>query len=282
MYDETMDFGTDVSGMDDTTALAACDADWDVVLLPAAAVFPDGTTLVVPGHRFVVAGGSPVGQVGSRYHPVQNVELLGFARECADRLGSTVARAGVTQGNGRFWCWVPVGEAGLVFSTAHHGRGAVCVQLAVPGGGGLVRLGPESESTLSFPHGPTLQARLDDPAEVAGWANGRVLAAAAELDRLSRLVVEPVRLGEVLEGVVPAGRAKSELQLSNRHAVMDAVAGRWVSFSGGGRDARSLLCAVAWYLDRGRRASVADRVDQSVDDSGWVTRAKFVAHAVLS
>lgn len=276
-----MDFGVDVSGMSVQQGLAACGADWEVSLVDAAACLPGGSFVPVPGYKFVVAGGEPVGQVGSRYHPVQNSELLGFAGKVADRLGVEVSRAGVTQGNRRFWCWVPLEGTGLLVSTAHHGRGAISVQMSVSEEEGLVRVGPEPESTLSFSHGPTLQARLDDPAEVAGWANSRSLAVKGERDRLRATVLDPAVISSALEGVVPASKARSDRQQSNRHAVMDVVAGRWVEVGGGVLDGWSLLRGVTWYLDRRRRASVADREDQSVDDSGWVTRAKFVAHAAL-
>lgn len=273
-----MEFGVDVSSLTGRSALAACGADWPVVLMPAAAVLPDGRAVQVPGNKFVVAGDEPVGQVGSRYHPVQNLELLEFAERVADQVGTVVSRAGVTQGRRRFWCWVPCGAAGAVVSTTHHGRGAVSVQMAVPIDGTLVRLGPEPESTLSFPHGPTLQARLDDPSEVAGWANAWEIRALGEVSRLASTKFQPAALGPALEGVVPVSKARTGRQESNRHAVMDMVAGRWVELAGASTDGWSLLRAVAWYLDRRRRASPADRVDQSVDDSGWVTRAKFVAH----
>lgn len=277
-----MDFGVDISGRSVQQGLDLCGADWEVSLVDAAACLPDGTFVPVPGYKFVVAGGEPVGHVGSRYHPVQNAELLEFAGRVADRLGVEVSRAGVTQGNRRFWCWVPLEGTGLLVSTAHHGRGAISMQLSIPGEWGLVRVGPESESTLSFPHGPTLQARLDDPSEVAGWANSRSVEMCRERDRLRATVLDPGVLAGVLEGVVPAAKAKSERQQSNRHAVMDLVAGRWVERGGGRLDGWSLLESVTWYLDRRRRASAADREDQSVDDSGWVTRAKFVAHGALS
>lgn len=276
-----MDFGVDIDGRSVEQGLALCEADWEVSLVDAAACLPDGRVVPVPGYKFVVAGGEPVGHVGSRYHPVQNAELLEFSNRIAERLHTSTSRAGVTQGNRRFWCWVPLEGTGLLVSTAHHGRGAISVQLSIPGGEGLVRLGPEADSTLSFPHGPTLQARLDDPSEVAGWANARSVELLREVDRLRSVTPDPGVLSGVLEGVVPTAKAKSERQQSNRHAVMDLVAGRWVELGGGRLDGWSLLESVTWYLDRRRRASAADREDQSVDDSGWVTRAKFVAHAAL-
>lgn len=279
-----MDFGIDVTHGDDTAVLSDTGADFVVRLVPAAAVLDEGRAVPVPGCRFVVAGDVPVGQVGSRYHPVQNAELLGFARRTAGSLGAAVERAGVTQGRRKFWCHVPVGTsgAGVILSTSHDGRGAVAAQMVVTGRAGLIRLGPEADSTLSFPHGPTLQARLDDPAEVAGWANSWELAARAEVERLRSKTLRPEVIVEALEGVVPTRKATTDRKRANRHAVLDAVAGRWVGYSTGRTDAWSLLEAVATYLDVDRRASRADREDQAVDDSGWVTRAKFLAHAAVT
>jgi hypothetical protein len=274
-----MDFGFDVRGEDNRGVLSACGADWTVRMVPAAAVLPDGTAVPVDGHRFVVAGDVPVGQVGSRYHPLQNAELLSFARRVATALGADITRAGVTQGRRRFWCHIPVGPAGLVVSTTHDGRGAVSAQMVVPVPGGLVRIGPEASSMLSFPHGPTLTARLDDPSEIAGWANAWSLRATGEIGRLEGTTVDETVFSASLEGVVPAARATTERKTANRHAVMDAVAARWVV---GGRTGWHLLVAVAGHLDSGRRASRQDREDQTVDDSGWVTRAKFAAHGALS
>lgn len=277
-----MEFGFDVSGLGPDDALDKAGAEWPVFLVPAAAVLPGGHAVPVPGYRFVVAGDEPVGQVGSRYHPVQNRELLSFSSRIADALGSGVERAGVTQGRRRFWCLIPAGHAALIVSTTHTGRGAVSVQMVVPVEDGIVRLGPETASTLSFPHGPTLQARLDEPGEVAGWANAWVLASRSETERLRATAVRPADLSRVLEGVVPEGRASTERKAANRHAVLDAVAGRWVELSGGRKDGWSLLEAVTWYLDRSRKASRRDREDQSVDDSGWVTRAKYAAHGAIT
>lgn len=274
-----MEFGNDVRGEDDRGVLRGCDADWEVSMVPAAAVLPDGTVVPVDGHRFVVAGGTPVGQVGSRYHPVQNRELVSFARRVATALGSDITRAAVTQGRRRFWCHIPVGTAGLIVSTTHDGRGAVSAQMVVPVPGGLARIGPERSSTLSFPHGPTLTARLDDPAEVAGWANAWALDASRERGRLERTAVTDRAFVAALEGIVPVIRATTDRKVANRHAVMDAVAARWVS---AGRTGWGLVEAVAAHLDTGRRAARQDREDQTVDDSGWVTRAKFTAHSALS
>ena len=274
-----MEFGRDVRGEDTRGVLTACGADWEIRLVPAAALLPDGTAVPVDGYRFVVAGDVPVGQVGSRYHPLQNAELLSFARRVATSLGADITRAGVTQGRRRFWCHIPVGRAGLVVSTTHDGRGAVSAQMVVPVPGGLVRIGPEASSMLSFPHGPTLTARLDEPSEIAGWANAWMVRASAEIARLEATAVDERVFAASLEGMVPAARATTDRKMANRHAVMDAVAARWVV---AGRTGWHLLAAIAVHLDSGRRASRQDREDQTVDDSGWVTRAKFTAHAALS
>lgn len=274
--------GTDVSGLAPGAALAACGADWEVRLLPAAALFPDGSHAPVPGHRFVVAGDVPVGAVGSRWHPVQNAELLAYALGVAERLGTGVSRAGVTGGRRRFWCLLEMGTAALLVSTAHHGRGAVSAQVVVPAGAGLVRFGPDGDWTASYPHGPTLASRLSRPSELAGWAAQLDARAALEVGRLSGAVPAPSVLLAACEGVVPASRATTGRRESNRHAVLDRVATRWVQDSAGRRDAFSLLAAVAGYLDTDRKASPGDRADQSVDDSGWVTRAKTVAWGAVS
>lgn len=276
-----MDIGTDVRGEHDTPLLTKAAADWQVRLLPAAAALEDGTFAIVPGHRFVVAGNTPVGQVGSRYHPVQNSELLGFARRTATALSSDIDRAGVTQGHRRFWCHIPVGSAGLLLSTKHDGRGAVSAQMVASTDSGIIRIGPESTSTLSFPHGPTLQARLDDPAEVAGWANNWELRLRGHRELLAAARVPAELLGPALDGVVPAEKATTDRKVANRHAVMDIVAHHWVNESDGRMDGWTLLSAISWYLDRRRRATPADRADQAVDDSGWVTRAKYLAHSVV-
>lgn len=283
-----MHFGIDIQGVttgqtvaDIQHVLAKADADWAVTLLPAAAVFPDGSTVIVPSSRFVVAGNEPVGQVGSRYHPVQNGDTLQFSWSIADHLGCSVTRVGVTQGRRRFWCWIPLESAGLLVSTTHHGRGSVSVQAVIPSEGGLVRVGVERDAVLSFPHGPTLQSRLASPGAVASWANDWLVWAGRERERLKSLLVSADQLAQVLEGVAPTDRVRTARQEQNRHAVLDAVAGRWVAVSPA-RDGWSLLEAVAWYLDAGRPGRWRDREDQSVDDASWVTRAKVAVYSAVS
>ena len=56
--------------------------DWEVTLSPAFGIGPDGL-VEVPGRNVVMAGGRAIDVVGSRWHPVQNREVLSIARGVA-------------------------------------------------------------------------------------------------------------------------------------------------------------------------------------------------------
>lgn len=269
---------TPVSGLE--ASLVRAGGDFQVTLAPVMAL-TDGGLLEVPGRRVVMAGDLPVDVVGSRWEPFQNLDVLRYAAEVGAALGTEVTHCGVGAGNRRFWCRLEledgddVGMCALVTS-AHTGTGGLTITVYGEAGGALVRLGPGR----AWSHGATLEVRLGDPRLMAGELDRRRVDGLALIDRLRAGVVTPEQFVTAWDVLAPVSKATTPRRENHRRDVLDAVSRRWVRL--GERSAWSALVAGCCWLDNERPALESERVEQVLDEGGWVVRAKQRALDTLS
>jgi hypothetical protein len=260
--------------MDEQTLLETVGADFLISLRPAYVRVGDAGLVEVPGSRVVMVGDTPVGPVGLRWHPVQNIELLRFARRLASKAGSTVTAGGVWANRLRTWFWFPL-EPGMsvIVSAAHNGRGSISVQLVVDDGTSTARIGDRDEWTMSFAHGPTLHDRLLNPSAVVDWILEWTSSTRGRLEKLRSSSVTDLDFVRLSDIMFPAGSTPAKEQ--NRREALDLVAGRWASSrSAAGGNLLELLFAFCWYLDAGRDGRQRYLAEQSLDEANWVARKK--------
>jgi len=248
--------------------------DWEVTLSPAFGIGPDGL-VEVPGRNVVMAGGRAIDVVGSRWHPVQNREVLSIARAVALSTGGKVTRSGETGSGRRFWAKVDIGGSMCVIVTsAHTGSGGLTVTPYVEEAGALVRVG--LKPGLSWPHGPTLEARIAESENIAEFIaewKTRVISSRAVMQK-TKLI--PAAFVQACSGLFLA-KNRTKKREENRKDVLDTLAGRWNAASDGRLDAWSSLVTVCKWLDVERPGPEADRAEVSLDEGSWIVRAKTEA-----
>ena len=248
--------------------------DWAVTLSPAFGLGPEGL-VEVPGRNVVMAGGRALDIVGSRWHPVQNREVVGIAGEIARAVRGEVTGSGPTVGGRRFWSRVALdGPFCLVVASAHTGSGGLTVTPYAEEAGALVRVG--SKPGRSWPHGPTLEARIGGWADTAGWIEEWRAGAASSRSSMSKARLDPAAFVDACSGMF-LSKERTKRREENRREVLDTLAGAWAERSGGSFDAWSALVTVCRWLDVDRPGSPEDRADVSLDEGGRVVRAKATA-----
>lgn len=253
--------------------------DWDVTLSPAFGLGPEGL-VEVPGRNVVMAGGRALDIVGSRWHPVQNREVVGIAGEIARAVRGEVSSSGPCGAGRRFWARVALDPPFcLVVTSAHTGSGGLTVTPYAEQDGALVRIG--SKPGRSWPHGPTLEARIGGWADTAGWISEWAGGSRRSIDRMSGTRLDPASFVDACSGMFPA-REKTKRREENRRDVLDTLAAAWATRSGGSFDSWSALVTVCRWLDVDRPGVPEDRADISLDEGGWVVRAKASAWAAAS
>lgn len=253
--------------------------DWEIEMSPVLANH-SGSIVEVPGRRVVLGPAGPLDVVGSRWHPLHNREIHGFATTIASACGGSVTHSGQDEACRRFWCRVGVSRGrSLIVTAAHTGGGAVTVTPFAEADGALLRVG--SWNGESWPHGPTLEARIGDGLQIGRkidiWVNE-----SRDWEKLaSRTKLQPGVFVDACSGMFPS-RARTAQREANRRAVLNDIAGKWQSRSGGEMDAWTALVAISLWLDEERPALPADRRELSFDIGGWVARAKSHAWGTIS
>ncbi len=253
--------------------------DWELEMSPVFARHA-GSMVEVPGRRVVLGPNGPLDVVGSRWHPLHNREIHGFATTIAGACGGAVTHSGQDSTGRRFWCRVGVAQGrSLVVTAAHTGGGAVTVTPFAEDNASLIRLGGWSGE--SWPHGPTLEARIGNGTEIARKIDAWV-AETRDWQRMAqRTKLDPGSFVDACSGMFPS-RVKTQLREQNRRAVLNDIAGKWQSRSDGAMDAWTALVSICSWLDNERPADPSDRRELSFDIGGWVSRAKSHAFSVIS
>lgn len=253
--------------------------DWELEMSPVFAQHA-GSMVEVPGRRVVLSPNGPLDVVGSRWHPLHNREIHGFATIIAGACGGSVTHSGQDSTGRRFWCRVGVAQGrSLVVTAAHTGGGAVSVTPFAEENRALIRVGDWNGE--SWPHGPTLEARIGNGTEIARNVDSWVAKSREWQKKAARSKLEPGVFVDACSGMFPS-RARTAQREANRRAVLNEIAGKWQSRSDGAMDAWSALVAICSWLDNERPADPGDRRELSFDIGGWVSRAKSHALGVVS
>lgn len=248
--------------------------DWEVTLSPAFGIGPDGL-VEVPGRNVVMTGGRAIDVVGSRWHPVQNREVLSIARGVALSAGGNVTRSGETGSGRRFWAKVDIGSSMcVVVTSAHTGSGGLTVTPYVEEAGALVRVG--LKPGLSWPHGPTLEARIAGSEDIAGFISDWKSKVTSSKAAMQKTQLPPAAFVQACSGLFLA-KNRTKKREENRKDVLDTLAGKWSAASDGRLDAWSSLVTVCRWLDAERPGPDADRAEVTLDEGSWVVRAKAEA-----
>lgn len=252
--------------------------DWEVTLSPVMAMGSEGL-VELRGRNVVMAGGVPVDVVGSRWHPIQNREIIGIARTVAKACGGRVTHSGSDSARSRFSARVELSPGrSLVVTAAHTGGGALTVTPYAEEAGALVRVGGAGSR---WPHGPTLEARIGSAEEIASSTAAWIEESEALIRRAKTTRLEPAEFVNACSGLF-LSRVRTARRQANARETLDVLAGKWQSRSSGELDAWSGLVTICRWLDAERPGPDADRVELALDEGGWVSRAKVTASGVIA
>jgi len=265
------------AGMNPGSSINDSDA-WEVTLAPVLAMGEQGL-VEMPGRNVVMAGGTPVDVVGSRWHPLHNREILGIANTIAKACAGEVTHSGADSTRSRFSARVALAPGRcLVVTAAHTGGGALTVTPYAEEEGALVRIGG---SGSRWPHGPTIEARIGSAEDIARDAGNWVVASEDVITRLKSTRLDPALFIQACDGLF-LSKIRTAKRQANAREVLDTLARKWQSRSKGTFDAWSALVTICLWLDVERPGPKEDRVELALDEGGWVSRAKNNAWNVVS
>jgi hypothetical protein len=252
--------------------------DWEVTLSPVMAMGPEGL-VELRGRNVVMAGGTPVDVVGSRWHPLHNREILGIANTVAKACGGEVTHSGADSARSRFSARVLLGPGRCVVVTAAHtGGGALTVTPYAEEDGALVRAGGTGSR---WPHGPTIEARIGSAEDIAIDVAEWIRTSEDAIRRAKQTRLEPAKFVEGCSGLF-LSKIRTAKRQANARETLDLLARRWQSRSSGALDAWSAAVTVCRWLDVERPGPEEDRVELALDEGGWVSRAKTTAWGVVA
>jgi hypothetical protein len=251
---------------------------WEVTLAPVLAMGEDGL-VELPGRKVVMAGGTPVDVVGSRWHPLHNREIIGIANTVARACGGEVTHSGADSTRSRFSARVVIAPSRcLVVTAAHTGGGALTVTPYVEEGGALIRVGG---SGSRWPHGPTIEARIGSAEDIAREAGEWLDWSEDVIRRAKETRLDPAKFVEACSGLF-LSKIRTAKRQANARETLDLLARKWQSRSDGAFDAWSALVTICLWLDAERPGPIADRVELALDEGGWVSRAKATAWGAVA
>lgn len=310
--------GTKVNGLRNVDEmLRAAGADYEVMVTRVVAIDddgniilgPDGNPLTIRDSRATIrkdVDGSynDLATVGTRYEVRQNREVAerALAVVGASAGDAVIETCGVLKEGKRFFMTIDLGAlfidpAGvndkigryLVVSCGHDGVWpiryantdirAVCQNTVIMGLKSAKRV-------FTAKHTRNVDTAIEDAQEVlklsTAWAKSFKEAA----ESLLRIPMPPSsnKIDTVLNAVFPLEKTASDRQRRNHSELIGTVRHTFVNernAGGYGYNGWSLLNAITEYLDHGREASPEDRAMASIDESSWVTRAKFTTHEAL-
>lgn len=299
--------------------LKAAQADFEVQIMPVAAVAEDGTPLLNPDGTVVFVEDSRatvrinsdgsydgLATVGTRFSVHQNKEVLSRALAIvgASDGDAVMDVVGVLDGGREFFATIDLGsliidpsgvrdkiDRYLIVRNGHNGKvpityantdiRAVCKN--------TVRLGLKNASGIyKARHTPSSEVSIEDARIVLGmsveWAdNFKVMA-----ERMLAIQLAPSsdKLDRVINKVFPAKATDTERQRKNREEVVTLIRAIYVNEKNAaafGHNGWSAYNAIVEYLDHHRGGTADERAITSMDDLSWVSRLKYRAQdAVLA
>ncbi len=265
------------AGMHPGSSIHPLDA-WEVTLSPVMAMGAEGL-VEMRGRNVVMAGGTPVDVVGSRWHPLHNREILGIANTVARACAGEVTHSGADSTRSRFSARVLL-EPGrcIVVTAAHTGGGALTVTPYAEEDGALIRAGGTGSR---WPHGPTIEARIGSAEDIASDAVAWIETSNAAISRAKETRLEPAQFVNACSGLF-LSKIRTAKRQANARETLDVLARKWQSRSNGAFDAWSAAVTISRWLDVERPGPNEDRVELALDEGGWVSRAKTTAWGVVA
>lgn len=290
--------------------LIAARADYEVRLQPTLAVSADGSLIEVP-ETFVTLRESPftgktevLGTVGSRYHVIQNRELLERAIDIvgASRGDAIIDTCGVLFDGRRFFASIdldtvvidPLGvgdkiSRNLLVYSSHDGSAqityantdvrAVCNNTVTFGIAGAARL-------FKVKHTPNADERLSEAQKALNFSTAWTDAFKEMAEEMLRIPVGQDALGRIIGNVWELPTEATDRQKSNHEERAVQIRTLFASpkNSGGyGANGWSAWNAIVEYVDHYKGGSPQKRDEAAMDDTSLATRLKAKAQeAVLT
>jgi phage/plasmid-like protein (TIGR03299 family) len=291
-------------------ALTAANLNWPVELRDI--FLQDGTRL--PDNRATVrteADGKviPLGVVGARFRPVQNLDAFGVLQPACEEHGVTIESAGALGIGERTWMLAKFGAADFGPSAADSVRGYFLVLNAHDGSSNffarptLIRaicqntinaaLSANTGRTFTIRHTASADARVKEARRLVTALVDAMRKSATTFAQLAERRMSPQEIGAWIESVLPTpeGEAAPNATLKQKRADIGALvwAGKGAQLAGAdgnGATAWAAYNAVVEYLDHVRPAQASSAAGQlrannsAIFGSGWDLKSLAFQRAV--